>query len=59
MEEVLIPVDHDAAWLDRIGNMVFIADELDGETMSLAYFQAAIADHDRHHGRTEAAVWWM
>ncbi|MDR9847095.1 hypothetical protein [Herbaspirillum huttiense] len=57
-EEVLIPASHVDAWIDRIGNMVFIADDI-GETMNPAYFWAAIADHDRHRGLTEAAVWWM
>jgi len=52
------PYDHVIAWIDRLGNMVFIADEV-GNEMNAAYYWAAVADHDKNHGRTEAAVWWM
>jgi len=54
-----ISSDHVVAWIDRIGNMVFIADEADGETMAPSFYLAAISDHDRSHGLAEAAVWWM
>lgn len=50
--------DHVDMWIARIGNMVFIGDEGDGATMHPAYYRAALADHDLHHGLTEAAVWW-
>ena len=51
--------DHLDAWIDRIGNMVFIGDEMDNSTMNPEYYRAAIADHDRNKGLTECAVWWM
>lgn len=51
--------DHVDAWIDRLGNMVFIGDEMDNSTMQPQYYRAALAEHDRHHGRIEAAVWWM
>jgi hypothetical protein len=52
-------VNHVDAWIDRTGNMVFISDEMDGDTMSPAYYRAATLDHDRNIGLTEAAIWWM
>ena len=57
MDEIL--PNHVDMWIDRIGNMVFICDEVDGGTMNPAFYRAAVAEHDRNHGRVEAAVWWM
>ncbi|MYM92684.1 hypothetical protein [Duganella vulcania] len=49
--------NHVDMWVDRLGNMVFISDEMDNATMAPAYYLAALADHDR--SGTEAALWWM
>lgn len=50
--------DHVENWLDRLGNIECISDQIGG-SLAYRYFDAAVQDHDKNHGLTEAAIWWM
>lgn len=47
--------DHVAAWLDRIGNMEFIADQLDGDKLNPVAYWHGIKLADATGGRVEFA----
>lgn len=58
MQNPLVPsADPFANWLDRLGMIVFISDEMSYESMQPEYFQAMVRDSDI--SGTESAIWYM